>query len=49
MEHLQHFGLSQDPFSNEPDVRVFFPSGAHRDAQRRVERVLQELSEQGRA
>ncbi|MCA9503843.1 MAG: AAA family ATPase [Myxococcales bacterium] len=42
MEHLQHFGLSQDPFSNEPDVRVFFPSGAHRDAQRRVERGLRQ-------
>lgn len=42
MEHLQHFGLRQDPFSNEPDLRYFFESGSHRDAQRRVERSLRQ-------
>ena len=42
MEHLQHFGLTQDPFSNEPDLRFFFESGSHHDAQRRVERGLRQ-------
>ncbi len=42
MEHLHHFGLNQDPFSNEPDLRFFFESGSHLDAQRRVERGLRQ-------
>lgn len=42
MEHLHHFGLSQDPFSNDPDLRFFFESGSHSDAQRRVERGLRQ-------
>ena len=42
MEHLQHFGLTQDPFNNEPDLRFFFESASHRDAQRRVERGLRQ-------
>ncbi len=42
MEHLQHFGLGQDPFTNEPDLRFFFESASHRDAQRRVERGLRQ-------
>jgi len=42
VEHLQHFGLPQDPFSNEPDLRFFFESASHRDAQRRVERGLRQ-------
>lgn len=42
MEHLQHFGLTQDPFSNEPDLRFYFESASHRDAQRRVERGLRQ-------
>jgi len=42
LEHLHHFGLSQDPFSNEPDLRVYFESASHRDAQRRVERGLRQ-------
>ena len=42
MEHLQHFGLTQDPFSNEPDLRFYFESTSHRDAQRRVERGLRQ-------
>ncbi len=42
MEHLHHFGLSQDPFSNESDLRLYFESPSHRDAQRRVERGLRQ-------
>ena len=42
MEHLQSFGLTQDPFSNEPDLRFYFESASHRDAQRRVERGLRQ-------
>ena len=42
MEHLHHFGLSLDPFSNEPDLRFFFQSSSHRDGQRRVERGLRQ-------
>jgi general secretion pathway protein A len=42
LEHLHHFGLSQDPFSNEPDLRVYFESASHRDAQLRVERGLRQ-------
>jgi general secretion pathway protein A len=42
VEHLQHFGLTCDPFSNEPDLRFYFESASHRDAQRRVERGLRQ-------
>lgn len=42
MEHLQHFGLTLDPFSNEPDLRFYFESASHKDAQRRVERGLRQ-------
>ncbi len=42
MEHLHHFGLPQDPFCNEPDLRFYFESASHRDAQRRVERGLRQ-------
>ena len=42
MEHLHHFGLSQDPFNNEPDLRFYFETDSHRDAQRRVERGLRQ-------
>ena len=42
MEHLQHFGLGQDPFENEPDLRFYFDSASHRDAQRRAERGLRQ-------
>lgn len=42
MEHLQHFDLRQDPFSIEPDLRVYFDSPSHSDAQRRVERGLRQ-------
>jgi general secretion pathway protein A len=42
VEHLHHFGLTQDPFSNEPDLRFYFESTSHFDAQRRVERGLRQ-------
>jgi general secretion pathway protein A len=42
VEHLQHFGLNQDPFSNEPDQRFYFDSTSACDAQRRVERGLRQ-------
>ncbi|MFO0687615.1 MAG: AAA family ATPase [Myxococcota bacterium] len=42
MEHLHHFGLSQDPFSNESDLRLYVDTPSHRDAQRRVERGLRQ-------
>ena len=42
MEHLQHFGLSHDPFINEPDLRFYFESAPHRDAQLRVERAIRQ-------
>jgi type II secretory pathway predicted ATPase ExeA len=42
VEHLQHFGLAQDPFENEPDLHAYFESGAHRSAQRRVERGVRQ-------
>ena len=29
MEHLQHFGLSQDPFRNEPQLRDFIETGSN--------------------
>lgn len=38
MEHLHHFKLNDDPFRNEPDLQLFFDSGAHRDAWRRLDR-----------
>ena len=43
MEHLQHFDLTRDPFSIEPDLRVYFDSPSHCDAQRRVERGLRQM------
>jgi len=42
VEHLHHFGLSQDPFNNEPDLRFYFETDCHSDAQRRVERGLRQ-------
>jgi type II secretory pathway predicted ATPase ExeA len=42
VEHLQHFGLSQDPFSNEPDLRFYFESACHMDSLRRVDRGLRQ-------
>ncbi len=42
MEHLHHYGISQDPFSNELDLRFYFDSACHRDALRRVERGMRQ-------
>ena len=42
MEHLQHFGLGLDPFQIEPDLRFYYDSAFHSDAQRRVERGLRQ-------
>ena len=38
MEHLEHFGLSRDPFSNDPQLSVYFPSAEHAAAERRLQR-----------
>jgi type II secretory pathway predicted ATPase ExeA len=38
VEHLEHFGLSRDPFSNDPQLSVYFPSAEHASAERRLRR-----------
>lgn len=40
MEHLQHFGLSQEPFANDPVLTFYFASRAHTEAERRVLRAV---------
>lgn len=40
MEHLEHFGLSRDPFSNDPQLSVYFESAEHAAAERRVRRSV---------
>lgn len=42
MEHLEHFGLAQDPFVNDPLTRFFFPSRLHTDAERRLLRCVRQ-------
>jgi type II secretory pathway predicted ATPase ExeA len=42
VEHLHHFGLRQDPFQNEPDLRFYFDSVSHTEPYRRVERGLRQ-------
>jgi type II secretory pathway predicted ATPase ExeA len=42
LEHLEHFGLSRDPFSNETQVDLFFASEVHADCQRRLTRCVQQ-------
>ncbi len=42
MEHLYHFGLKQDPFQNEPDLRFYFDSVSHVESYRRIERGLRQ-------
>jgi type II secretory pathway predicted ATPase ExeA len=42
VEHLQHFGLAEDPFRNEPRLEGFFETHANRDALRRLERGLRQ-------
>jgi len=42
VEHLQHFGLSEDPFRNEPRSREFFETVSTRNALARLERGLRQ-------
>ena len=42
MEHLQHFGLSQDPFRNEPQLRDFIETGSNDRALKRLERAVRQ-------
>jgi len=42
VEHFQHFGLSQDPFSNEPDLRFYFDSASHKETLLRLDRSLRQ-------
>jgi type II secretory pathway predicted ATPase ExeA len=40
MEHLYHFGLTRDPFANDPRPQSVFESQSQEDAERRVRRAL---------
>ena len=42
MEHLQHFGLADDPFRNEPRLEFFFETMPHHDALRRLARGVRQ-------
>ena len=42
MEHLHHFGLSEDPFRNDHLERFLHESPPQRDAQRRLERAVRQ-------
>jgi type II secretory pathway predicted ATPase ExeA len=42
VEHLQHFGLAEDPFRNEPRLRDYFDTPASRDGLARLERGLRQ-------
>jgi type II secretory pathway predicted ATPase ExeA len=42
VEHLHHFGLSEDPFRNEPRVREFFEPASTRASLARLERGLRQ-------
>ncbi|MBW2268792.1 MAG: AAA family ATPase [Deltaproteobacteria bacterium] len=42
MEHLQHFGLSDDPFRNELRLRDFLQTPASRDGLSRLERGIRQ-------
>ena len=42
MEHLRHFGLSDDPFRNEPLLAQFFESRQQRGALQRLERAVRQ-------
>ena len=42
MEHLHHFGLSGDPFRNEPRMRDFLETRTQREALARLERGLRQ-------
>jgi len=40
VEHLEHFGLSRDPFSNDPQLALYFESAEHASAARRLRRAV---------
>jgi len=42
VEHLQHFGLAEDPFRNESRLDTYFETHANRDVLRRLERGLRQ-------
>jgi type II secretory pathway predicted ATPase ExeA len=42
VEHLHHFQLKDDPFRNDPLLRLFFESGPQQDALRRLERGVRQ-------
>lgn len=42
MEHLQHFGLSDDPFSNQPTLALWCETPLHADAEKRLLRGAQQ-------
>jgi len=42
VEHLHHFGLRQDPYQNEPDLRFYFDGVSHTEARKRIERGLRQ-------
>jgi len=42
VEHLRHFGLTQDPFQNDPLARLYFASREHADAERRLLRGVRQ-------
>jgi general secretion pathway protein A len=42
VEHLHHFQLAEDPFRNEPLVRLYVESAPHREALLRLERAVRQ-------
>ncbi|MCH8891526.1 MAG: AAA family ATPase, partial [Myxococcales bacterium] len=42
MQHLQHFGLVDDAFRNEPRLEFYFDTPQHRDALQRIERSVRQ-------
>ncbi len=45
MEHLEHFGLAQDPFRNEVQLEFWFASRGHVDVGRRLRRCVEQGKE----
>lgn len=42
VEHLSTFGLSRDPFANEPQLGCYFDAAVFQDAERRLSRAAQQ-------
>jgi type II secretory pathway predicted ATPase ExeA len=42
VEHLSTFGLTRDPFANEPQLDLFFESQSVREAATRLRRAAQQ-------